>query len=161
MWRATRAETGEGRPARFGSEADVRLIGKRIRDMLGTGDRTHVDFAIANRMNHFEHPSGALYHILDGVRRAKAAQMLGHADIRAEVIGESGQSLGEGEIPIKVLRSPKTLIRRLTSADETRWSRVLAGAQEDVLSFPPITVQPSRERGTRIEDVGFDFGGDL
>ena len=95
---------------------------------------------------------------MDGVRRAKAAQMHGHTNIRAEVVDSGGQSLGEGELPIDLLRSPKPLIRRVTRADETRWNRVVAGAQKAVLPFVPITVQPGRESGTRIEDVGFDFG---
>jgi hypothetical protein len=75
------------------------------------------------------------------------------------VIDSAGPSLGEGEIPLDALRSPKALIRRITPADETRWHRVAAGAHQGVLPYPPITVQPGREHGTRIADVGFDFGG--
>jgi len=96
---------------------------------------------------------------MEGVRRAKAAQMFGHTRIRAEVIDPTGKSLGEGEIPIDALRSPKVLIRRITPADARRWQRVLAGAQQAVLPYPSITIQPSGEQGTTIADVGFDFGG--
>lgn len=110
-------------------------------------------------MKPFTHVAGALYRIMDGVRRAKAAQISGHPQIRAEVIGPTGHSLGEGEIPLDALRSPKALIRRVTSADETRWRRAVSGAQQPVLPYPPIAVQPSGDQGTRMEDIGFDFGG--
>src|SRR2546430_2598656 len=110
-------------------------------------------------MKRFAHVSGTLYRVMDGVRRAKASQMLGHICIRAEVVDPNGQSQGECDLPTDALRSPKALIRRITSADETRWKRATAGAKHPVLAFTPITVQPCSEQGTRIEDVGFDFGG--
>jgi hypothetical protein len=107
----------------------------------------------------FAHAPGALYRIQDGVRRAKAALIEGHQQIPVEVIDVNGQSLGKGEVPIEALRSPKKVIRRITPADETRWQRAVAGAQRAVLPFPPITVQPGGEQGTKIKDVDFDFGG--
>ena len=110
-------------------------------------------------MKRFTHVSGMIYRIMEGVRRAKAAHMLGHTRIRVEVVDPAGQSFGEADIPIATLRSPKALIRRITKADETRWIRVVAGAQQSILPYPPIVVQPGREQGTKIEDVGFDFGG--
>jgi hypothetical protein len=110
-------------------------------------------------MKRFLHVAGALYRVMDGVRRAKAAQMAAHTHIRAEVVDPQGQSLGECEVPIAALRSPKAEIRRITSADETRWNRALAGAKQPSLPYPLLTVQPCGEQGTKIEDVGFDFGG--
>jgi hypothetical protein len=110
-------------------------------------------------MSTFVHAPGDFYRIMDGVRRSKAAWMSGHALVRAEVVDASGQSLGAGEVPIDALRSPKALIRRITSADETRWRRAQAGAGHAVLPFPPITIQPSEDTGTKIEDVEFDYGG--
>jgi hypothetical protein len=110
-------------------------------------------------MKSFTHVSGSLYQVMEGVRRAKAAHMHGHTLVRAEVIDPAGQSLGEAEIPIDALRSPKPLIRRTTPADETRWRRAVAGAQKKVLPYPAIIVQPAGEQGTKIADVGFDFGG--
>ncbi len=85
--------------------------------------------------------------------------MSGHTWVRAEVVDAGGQSLGAGEVPIDALRSPKALIRRITRADETRWNRALAGAGQAVLPFPPVTIQPSVDTGTNIEDVDFDYGG--
>jgi len=110
-------------------------------------------------MKRFIHVPGTLYRVMEGVRRAKAAQLFGHTQLRAEVVNPNGQSLGECAIPIAALRSPKPMIRRTTSADETRWNRAVAGARQPVLPYPPLTVQPCTEQGTRIEDVGFDFGG--
>ena len=122
-------------------------------------ERKKNDTEVFLRMKQFPHASGACYVIMDGVRRAKAAQLLGHTQIRAEVVDPNGQSLGEGEIPLDALRSPKPLIRRITKADERRWNRVLAGAKQAVLSYPPITIQPGGPQGSKMEDVGFDFGG--
>src|SRR5438067_1550844 len=110
-------------------------------------------------MKRFTHVSGTLYRVMDGVCRAKAAQMLGHTQIHAAVVDPSGPSLGEGEVPIDALRSPKALIRRVTPADETWWRRVVAGAPQAILPYPPITVQPAGQLGTRIIDVRFDFRG--
>lgn len=110
-------------------------------------------------MKSFSHVSGSVYRVVDGVRRAKAAQMAGHSHIRAEVVDPGGQGLGEGELPIDALRSPKSAIRRVTAADERRWQRAVLGASRAALPYPPITVQPTTDKGTRIEDIGFDFGG--
>jgi hypothetical protein len=110
-------------------------------------------------MDRFSHVPGTLYRVMEGVRRAKAAHLFGHTRIRAEVVDPNGQSLGEVDIPLDALRSPKTLIRRITPADQTRWNRAVAGAKQSALPYPPIIVEPCGEAGTRIEDVGFDFGG--
>jgi hypothetical protein len=110
-------------------------------------------------MKRFNHASGTVYRVMDGVRRSKAAYLSGHTKIQAEVVEPNGQCLGEGAIPVDALRSPKAVIRRITPADETRWNRAVAGAGQAVLPYPPITVQPCDEQGTRIEDVDFDFGG--
>jgi hypothetical protein len=110
-------------------------------------------------MRPFAHTGGSLYRIQEGVRRAKAADMCGQLRTLAEVVSSTGQCLGIGELPLDALRSPKSTIRRITPADETRWNRALAGAQQPVLPYPAITVQPGGERGTRIRDVTFDFGG--
>ena len=109
-------------------------------------------------MTSFTHVAETYYRVMEGVRRTKAAQLFGHRWIRAEVVDASGHSLGEADLPIDSLRSPKLFIRRMTKADETRWNRAIAGAKQALPPYPPITVQPSREEGTRIEDIGFDFG---
>src|SRR5438046_1340684 len=110
-------------------------------------------------MKSYIHAAGTLYRIMEGVRRAKAAHMSGHSVIQAEVVDPNGQSLGTSELALDTLRSPKVSIRRITSSDETRWNRVIAGAVHTKLPFPPIIVQPSGDKGTKIADVDFDFGG--
>jgi hypothetical protein len=108
----------------------------------------------------FTHVPGTLYRIMDGVRRAKAAHMSRRTHIQAEVIDPGGVSLGEADVPINALRSPKAQIRRITPADESRWDRALRGAQQAALPYPSITIQPiGSEQGIKLEDVDFDFGG--
>jgi hypothetical protein len=92
-----------------------------------------------------------------GARRLRIFKA--HTQILAEVVDPNGQSQGECEIPIDALRSPKAMIRRITIADETRWTRVLSGAKNALLPYPALAVQPGNDEGTKIEDVGFDFGG--
>ena len=110
-------------------------------------------------MSSFSHVPGNLYLIMEGVRRAKAAHLHGHHHIRTEVVDRSGVSLGEGEIPIDSLRSPKRLIRRVTPSQLSRWQRAEEGAENAPFPFPPIVIQPTQRRGTSLQDVGFDFGG--
>jgi hypothetical protein len=109
-------------------------------------------------MKQFTHVAGTLYRVMEGVRRAKAALMHGHTQIQAEIVDANGQCQGEGLLPLDALRSPKSRIRRITPADETRWNRAVAGALQAVLPYPSITVQPCGEQGAKIEDVDFDFG---
>jgi hypothetical protein len=84
------------------------------------------------------------FEILDGVRRAKAAEMAGKPTIGAEVIGSGGKVV---EVPIEALRSPKAGIDATGSA-LPRWlstlKQTLSGAEP-----PPILVQPG-VRGTPI-----------
>ncbi|MBI2803382.1 MAG: hypothetical protein HYX68_00180 [Planctomycetes bacterium] len=109
-------------------------------------------------MNSFIHEAGNLYLIMDGVRRAKAAQLHGHDQITAEIVDGSGISLGNGYIPLDALLSPKRSIRRITSSDQNRWERVIEGASHATLPFPPIVVQPTKKRLTRLVDVEFEIG---
>jgi len=140
---------------RFPNVLFVCIHGKAI---MGRSQETATSRRVLG-MRRFAHVPGTLYRIMEGVRRAKAAHMLAHSQIRAEVIDRNGQSLGEAELPLDTLRSPKALIRRVTPADKRRWDRVVAGAKQSVLPYPPISVEPCSELGTKIEDIGFDFGG--
>lgn len=97
------------------------------------------------------------FEIIDGVRRAKAAEMAGHTTIRAQLLGKDGTILTEQDVSIEQLRSPKATIRRLTAADHRRWNRILQGSKQDPLPFPFILVQ-SGNRGIKIRDVKFEFG---
>lgn len=99
------------------------------------------------------------YEIIDGVRRAKAAQMSGHQTILAKLyaIGAS-KLIREFEVSIHQLRSPhKSSIRRVSPADRTRWNRVVSGAKQNPLPFPPIEIVTG-SRGAKIEDISFELG---
>lgn len=98
------------------------------------------------------------FEITDGVRRAKAAFVAGHTSIQAELIDRNGKRVGQFDVPIEALYSPKAEIRRVTRVDEYRWRRAVQGASQAALPFPPILVQIG-SRGTKIRDVQFDFGG--
>jgi len=96
---------------------------------------------------------------MEGVRRAKAAHLHGHLQIRAEIIDPNGQSQGECLIPLDALRAPKLLIRRITPADETRWqravllSRRICAGREEFLSHGSTRInlaRPSRKQRNRI-----------
>ncbi len=109
-------------------------------------------------MTPFIHETGNRYLIMNGVRRAKAAQLQGHDRIAAEVVDRAAVSLGECEIPIDALLSPKRTIGRISRSDVTRWERADDGAKNSTLPFPPILVQPTKKAGTSLADVEFDFG---
>ncbi len=104
-------------------------------------------------MGLFTHVPGNLYLIMEGVRRAKAAQLHGHSFIRTEVVDQSGRSLGETDIPLDSLRSPKRSIGRATPTEQARWQRADEGAKQAVLPFPKIVVQPTKQAGTALHDV--------
>jgi RHS repeat-associated protein len=95
------------------------------------------------------------YEILDGVRRAKAAEMLGHKTIPANIYDAAGNLVGKTDIPIDSLRSPKDLIDIAKEVDALRWqdtfTKTKAGSP-----IPPITVQPG-SRGIPIKDVTWNW----
>jgi hypothetical protein len=101
----------------------------------------------------------ASYEIIDGVRRAKAAQLSGHSVIAARLMTPDGARLiDEFEVDLDVLHSPhQDRIERITPYDEIRWKKVERGAQNTPLPFLPIAINKGR-RGVRLEEVTFDFG---
>lgn len=97
------------------------------------------------------------FSINDGVRRAKAAEMVGRKTIPAHVFSPDGRFLYQSDVPIDCLYSPKSMIERISPADEARWTRAVAGAASHEILFPPIEVQAGT-RGVKLDDVEFDFG---
>ena len=93
------------------------------------------------------HESAETFKIIDGVRRAKAAEMSGKATISAEVEGASGKV---AEVAIRSLRSPKEAIET-AGAGAGRWERVLQGTR-DGAELPPILVRPGSS-GIPVKDV--------
>ncbi|MGI6496072.1 MAG: RHS repeat domain-containing protein [Kiritimatiellia bacterium] len=102
--------------------------------------------------------SGQTFEIIDGVRRAKAAQSLGKQSVAANIFNADGQLIGQGNIPIRALTSPnKSVIDMSTQAQFDRYMSIQRGLQEGA-SLPPISVTPG-SRGIPVSDVIFDAIG--
>lgn len=99
------------------------------------------------------------YEIMNGVRRAKAAQMAGHQTIRVKLYAKGGAKLiREFDVLISALRSPhKSSIARISLADQNRWQSVVDGAKQAPLLFPAVEIVEG-SRGVKVEDISFDFG---
>jgi len=97
--------------------------------------------------------SDTTYLILDGVRRAKAAQILGIDSIRARIVDIDSGYLGpEVDLPISNLRSPKAEFELQGYWRWDRWQRVLDGIASDS-DMAPIEVIPGE--GVPINEVRF------
>jgi RHS repeat-associated protein len=95
------------------------------------------------------------YEILDGVRRAKAAELLGQKTIPAIIEGQENKIVN---LPIETLKSPnKTNIDVSTNTNMDRWMNVFDQTREGSIP-PPIRVQPGTN-GVPIANVGFDTVG--
>jgi RHS repeat-associated protein len=90
------------------------------------------------------------YEILDGVRRATAAQLTGATTISAEVVDSNMLSHGVSELPIDQLLSPKQSID-LCGGGFDRWNSVLEGTRAGN-TLPPILVTPGAS-GIPISNV--------
>jgi RHS repeat-associated protein len=92
-----------------------------------------------------------LYEIGDGVRRAKAAEMVGRQTIRA--MDNAGRIF---EVPIKDLRSPLKEVIDMTNPNEvSRFNKILEGMKlgDDL---PPIYVNPG-SRGIPVSKITFRY----
>lgn len=97
---------------------------------------------------------GQTFEIMDGVRRSKAADLVGNQTIPAQILNAEGKVVGTQSIPINQLLSPKPSIDVSTTVNMTRFmdtlNKTMAG------SVPPlITVTPGG-RGLPIRDVPLD-----
>ena len=89
------------------------------------------------------------FEIADGVRRAKAAQELGHTSIKA--MDHTGKTF---QVPLKDLYSPfKSSIDVSTPLNQFRYDRIYNGFKAGD-ALPPIYVNPG-SRGVSIFDVYF------
>ncbi|MBL9020034.1 MAG: hypothetical protein JNL83_37965, partial [Myxococcales bacterium] len=93
--------------------------------------------------------TGTTFEILNGVRRAKAAELAGLKAIEAE-IQIAGRQAVKASIAIEALRSPKAVIDT-AGPGLNRWMDTLRRTFQGSKP-PPITVQPG-SRGTPIRDV--------
>jgi hypothetical protein len=95
------------------------------------------------------------FEIVDGVRRAKAAELAGHTSIPANVeVG--GRVVETIDVPLSSLYSPFKSAIDITSSPSAmqRFQSVLNGTRSGD-PLPPITVQPG-SRGPSIFDVFFE-----
>ena len=93
---------------------------------------------------------GETYRIIDGVRRAKAAQLTGKTTIPAKIM-ENGTTKCHVEIPIDKLLSPKEAIDVRSPTDMNRFLEKLDSAGKGKAPDPiEIEISP---QGTPIKDV--------
>ena len=84
------------------------------------------------------------YQIMDGVRRATAANYTGATTIEAEILDANMVSQGVKQVPINSLLSPKDFID-FNGSGLYRWNRVLEGTQTGA-KLPPIQITPGSSR---------------
>lgn len=95
------------------------------------------------------------YQIIDGVRRVKAAHLMGKQTISARVQNPDGTLQPVMQIAINSLRSPyKDAIDLITQTDVDRWFDVQTGTQRGDL-LPPIIIQPG-ETGVTLDGIEFN-----
>lgn len=95
------------------------------------------------------------FEVLDGVRRAKAAELAGRMTITAEVrVG--GRIVETVEVPLSSLRSPFKSAIDVSSRPQQmqRFQDIVRGTTAGD-PLPPITVQPG-SRGPSISDIFFE-----
>jgi hypothetical protein len=88
------------------------------------------------------------FEIIDGVRRAKAADLLGHHRIWA-VVDDAG---AEQQVPVRSLLSPKQAIDVSTPRERQRWLNVRSGMADEPDLLPPIIVRRGSS-GVPIRDL--------
>jgi len=88
------------------------------------------------------------YEIIDGVRRAKAAQLAGQLTIWALINGRQP----EEKIPVAALLSPKKKIDISQPRELQRWLSVRDGMKSEPDLLPAIIVRDGA-RGILIDDV--------
>ncbi|MCL2825661.1 MAG: hypothetical protein FWD57_16845, partial [Polyangiaceae bacterium] len=136
-----RAEIATGTEVALRSESVVASSGRVAAEMCVEGGASAVTRG-----------TGPTYKIMDGVRRAKAAQELGHTTIPGTIQGQGG---GVVDLPIASLRSPKDVIWLNNPVATQRWLDTMrsttAGSRP-----PPIEVMKGTQ-GTPVYQVQIRF----
>ena len=94
------------------------------------------------------------FEIMDGVLRSKAADLVGHSTIPAQILNVEGKVVSTQQIPISQLLSPKASINVSSGAKMDRFMETLKQTKAGSAP-PPITVTPGAN-GTRISNVPLD-----
>ncbi len=99
---------------------------------------------------------GALFEIIDGVRRAKAFEQSGAATVRVVVQQADGTQGPEQEVTIDCLRSPHKAAIDLTSPGQRhRYRRIENAIRTGQGALLPLLVVRPGTRGTRVKDLGW------
>ena len=96
-------------------------------------------------------PADLPWRVDEGVRRAKAASLLGHRTIRAFHLLPGGATR-DLDVPLAGLLARRAFIDRSGPADRAKWDRIFRGMRRDPAALPRIAVVRA-SRGTPIEDV--------
>ena len=98
-----------------------------------------------------------LFEIGDGVRRAKAAEMAGHTHINANIFDQSGQLVGNQNIPINQLLSPNKNMIEVRNLQEIERFGSVHDATLKGTPLPPISVTPGTQ-GVSVSEIIFNWG---
>jgi RHS repeat-associated protein len=107
---------------------------------------------------YFTRGSKVTYEIIDGVRRAKATEMMGQKTITANILNESSEIVDIVEIPLSSLYSPNKLsIDFYTDIGKDRFMKIVDEVKSG--STMPIDVKHGC-KGPKLCDVIVDIYGD-
>ena len=92
------------------------------------------------------------YRVDEGVKRAKAALLLGHATVRGSLMRADSTLDRPFDVPIAGLLSRRNWIDRSTAVGRARWDQIWHGMRHDPAALPKIVVVRSA-RDVALEDV--------
>lgn len=142
----------------LGTASPARSAAVRVAETALTGEvRTAgamVEGAAKNACDGAAKGAEETFTIIDGVRRAKAAEMLGAKTIPA-TIQVGGRTVARIEVSIEALRSPKASIDVSNMTEAKRFSTTLELTRAGSVP-PPISIEPGGV-GIPISDVNFSY----
>lgn len=97
---------------------------------------------------------GETFEIMDGVRRTKAADLVGNPTIPAQILNVEGKVVGTQNLPVSQLLSPKPSIDVSTTVNMDLFMNTLNQTKAGSIP-PPILVQPG-SGGIPIRNVPLD-----
>ena len=99
-----------------------------------------------------------VFEIIDGVRRAKAHELLGKPLIPAEILDEVGDVRERREVELTSLRVPTK--QTIDVSTQVKWDRFMKtfNLVKSGSPTPPILVTPGN-RGQKLTDISLDSSG--
>jgi len=98
------------------------------------------------------------FEILDGVRRAKANDLLGNQTVSANIFNADSQLIGQQNIPISSLLSPNKAAIDLSTQTAVDRYMSIQNALRQGQALPPINVMQG-SRGAPVSQIIFDTTG--